>query len=196
MTWSYCKRIPTPDMAKRFRKTTRYTRSRSYSRPVRRSRRYQRKATSRMASVQYHTFTLVNQIGVTKDSGKNYSRVAWTAPNTSGVISPLMALNDDPLFKRLLSASDEFKIYSVNGTAFTGAPSGGTIQHIVTFSDRNTLEDDLTPTLVNSYGSAKHTVINSNGQSVVYWTPLRVSGTIEGVTWGKQSQSTLEGELP
>ena len=138
-----------------------------------------------MASVQYHTFTLVNQIGVTKDANKNYSRVAWTSPNTSGVISPLMALNDDPLFKRLLSASDEFKIYSVWGTAFTGAPSAGTIQHIVTFSDRNTLEDDLTPTLVNSYGSAKHTVINSNGQSVVYWTPLKVSGTIEGVTWGK-----------
>ena len=58
------------------------------------------------------------------------------------------------------------------------------------------MEDDLTPTLVNSYGSAKHTVINSNGQSVVYWTPLKVSGTIEGVTWGKQSQASLEGELP
>ena len=96
-----------------------------------------------------------------------------------------MALNDDPLFKRLLSASDEFKVHSVWGTAFTGAPTGGTIQHIVTFSDRNTLEDDLTPTLVNSYGSARHTVINSNGQSVVYWTPLKASGTIEGVTWGK-----------
>ena len=66
-------------------------------------------------------------------------------PNTSGVISPLMALNDDPLFKRLLTASDEFKIYSVWGTAFTGAPSAGTIQHIVTFSDRNTLEDDSHP---------------------------------------------------
>ena len=79
-----------------------------------------------MASVQYHTFTLVNQI-VTKDANKNYSRVAWTSPSTSGVISPLMALNDDPLFKRLLSASDEFKIYSVSGTAFTGAPTGGTI---------------------------------------------------------------------
>ena len=114
-------------MAKRFRKTTRYTRSRGNSRTIRRTRRYQRKATSRMASVQYHTFTLVNQITVTKDSGKNYSRVAWTSPNTSGVISPLMALNDDPLFKRLLSASDEFKIYSVWGTAFTGAPAGGTI---------------------------------------------------------------------
>ena len=31
------------------------------------------------------------------------------------------------------------------------------------------MEDELTPTLVNSYGSAKHTVINANGQSVVYW---------------------------
>ena len=47
------------------------------------------------------------------------------------------------------------------------------------------MEDELTPTLVNSYGSAKHTVINANGQSVVYWTPLQASGTVEGVTWGK-----------
>ena len=47
-------------MAKRFRKTTRYTRSRGNSRTIRRTRRYQRKATARMASVQYHTFTLVN----------------------------------------------------------------------------------------------------------------------------------------
>ena len=45
------------------------------------------------------------------------------------------------------------------------------------------MEDELTPTLVNSYGSAKHTVINANGQSVVYWTPLQASGTVEGVTW-------------
>ena len=111
-------------MAKRFRKTTRYTRSRGNSRTIRRKRRYQSKATARMASVQYHTFTLVNQVTLTKDSGKSYSRVAWTSPNTSGVISPLMALNDDPLFKRLLSASDEFKIYSVWGTAFTSAPTG------------------------------------------------------------------------
>ena len=80
-----------------------------------------------MASVQYHTFTLVNQITLTKDPGKTYSRVAWTSPNTSGVISPLMALNDDPLFKRLLSASDEFKIYSVYGTAFVSAPTAGTV---------------------------------------------------------------------
>ena len=33
---------------------------------------------------------------VTKDANKDYTRVAWTSPNTSGVISPLMALNDDP----------------------------------------------------------------------------------------------------
>ena len=52
------------------------------------------------------TFTLVNEMTVTKDANKDYTRVAWTSPNTSGVISPLMALNDDPLFKRLLSASD------------------------------------------------------------------------------------------
>ena len=58
------------------------------------------------------------------------------------------------------------------------------------------MEDELTPTLVNSYGSAKHTVINANGQSVVYWTPLQASGTVEGVTWEKQARSSLEGELP
>lgn len=58
------------------------------------------------------------------------------------------------------------------------------------------MEDELTPALVNSYGSARHTVTNSNAQSVVYWTPLKANGTIEGVTWGKQSQTSLEGELP
>lgn len=58
------------------------------------------------------------------------------------------------------------------------------------------MEDELTPALVNSYGSARHTVTNTNAQSVVYWTPLKANGTIEGVTWGKQSQASLEGELP
>ena len=58
------------------------------------------------------------------------------------------------------------------------------------------MEDELTPTVVNSYGSAKHTVINANGQSVVYWTPLQASGTVEGVTWGKQASDSAEGELP
>ena len=58
------------------------------------------------------------------------------------------------------------------------------------------MEDELTPTLVNSYGSAKHTAINANGQSVVYWTPLQASGTVEGVTWGKQASDSLEGALP
>ena len=47
------------------------------------------------------------------------------------------------------------------------------------------MEDELTPTLVNSYGSAKHTAINANGQSVVYWTPLQASGTVEGSHVGK-----------
>ena len=56
------------------------------------------------------------------------------------------------------------------------------------------MEDELTPTVVNSYGSAKHTVINANGQSVVYWTPLQASGTVEGVTWGKQASDSAEGE--
>ena len=36
----------------------------------------------RMASVQYHTFTLITQMGLTIDSNKDYSRVAWTSPNT------------------------------------------------------------------------------------------------------------------
>ena len=58
------------------------------------------------------------------------------------------------------------------------------------------MEDELTPTLVNSYGSAKHTAINANGQSVVYWTPLQASGTVEGVTWGRQASDSAEGELP
>ena len=58
------------------------------------------------------------------------------------------------------------------------------------------MEDELTPTLVNSYGSAKHTVINANGQSVVYWTPLQASGTVEGVTWGRQASDSLEGSFP
>ena len=57
------------------------------------------------------------------------------------------------------------------------------------------MEDDLTPTLVNS-GSAKHTVINSNGQSVVYWNPLQASGTVEGVTWGKQASILLKESFP
>ena len=48
------------------------------------------------------------------------------------------------------------------------------------------------PTLVNSYGSAKHTVINSNGQSVVYWNPLKISGTIEGVTWENKHKQRLK----
>ena len=43
---------------------------------------------------------------VTKDANKDYTRVAWTSRIQAGVNDPLMALNDDPLFKRLLSASD------------------------------------------------------------------------------------------
>ena len=58
------------------------------------------------------------------------------------------------------------------------------------------MEDELTPTLVNSYGSAKHTVINANGQSVVYWTPLQASGTVEGVTWEGRLRILPKGELP
>ena len=69
----------------------------------------------------------MNRISITQDIGKSYTRVAWTSPNTSGVISPLLALNDDPLFKRLLASSDEFKIHSVYATAFTGSPAIGTI---------------------------------------------------------------------
>ena len=58
------------------------------------------------------------------------------------------------------------------------------------------MEDDLTPTLVNSYGSAKHTVINSNGQSVVYWNPLQASGTVEGVTWESRLRILLKESSP
>ena len=58
------------------------------------------------------------------------------------------------------------------------------------------MEDELTPTLVNSYGSAKHTVINANGQSVVYWIPLQASGTVEGVTWGKQASILQKVSFP
>ena len=58
------------------------------------------------------------------------------------------------------------------------------------------MEDELTPTLVNSYGSAKHAAINANGQSVVYWTPLQASGTVEGVTWGKQASDSLKVSFP
>ena len=58
------------------------------------------------------------------------------------------------------------------------------------------MEDDLTPTLVNSYGSAKHTVINSNGQSVVYWIPLQASGTVEGVTWGSRLRILWKVSFP
>ena len=38
--------------------------------------------------------------------------------------------------------------------------------------------------------------INANGQSVVYWTPLQASGTVEGSHLGKQASDSLEGELP
>lgn len=80
-----------------------------------------------MVNIQYHTFTLVTLISVTKDVGKDYTRVAWSSPNTLGVVSPLLALNDDPLFKRLLSGSDEFKIHSVYSQGYTGAPALGTL---------------------------------------------------------------------
>ena len=91
-------------MSKRFRKAARYTRISRYSRPVRRDVISLKQLREWLQS--NITFTLVNEMTVTKDANKDYTRVAWTSPNTSGVISPLMALNDDPLFKRLLSASD------------------------------------------------------------------------------------------
>ena len=109
-----CRRaVSTPEMAKRFRSTRRRTRARSTSRTSRRSKRYQARATKRMASVQYHTFTLITQMGVTIDINKDYSRVAWTSPNTSGTITPLVALNDSNLFKSMLKTCDAFKIHSV-----------------------------------------------------------------------------------
>ena len=162
VTRSYCKRIPTPDMAKRFRSTRRRTRARSTSRTSRRSKRYQTRATKRMASVQYHTFTLITSMGVTIDANKDYSRVAWTSPNASGVITPLAALNDSNLFKNMLKTCDAFKIHSVWCTAFVTPAVTNTLKHIVTFSDRTGIEDDLSPDYVNSYGSAKHYIVNSN----------------------------------
>lgn len=157
----------TPEMAKRFRSTRRRTRAGSTSRTSRRSKRYQTRATKRMASVQYHTFTLITQMGVTIDINKDYSRVAWTSPNTSGTITPLVALNDSNLFKSMLKTCDAFKIHSVWCTAFVTPSSQNSLKHIVTFSDRTGIEDDLTPDFVNSYGSAKHYILNSNAQSRV-----------------------------
>ena len=98
-----------------------------------------------MASVQYHTFTLITQMGVTIDSNKDYSRVAWTSPNTSGTITPLVALNDSTLFKSMLKTCDAFKIHSVWCTAFITPAATNTLKHIVTFSDRTGIEEDLTP---------------------------------------------------
>ena len=49
-------------------------------------------------------------MGVTIDINKDYSRVAWTSPNTSGTITPLVALNDSNLFKSMLKTCDAFKI--------------------------------------------------------------------------------------
>ena len=115
-----------------------------------------------MASVQYHTFTLITQMGVTIDINKDYSRVAWTSPNTSGTITPLVALNDSNLFKSMLKTCDAFKIHSVWCTAFITPAETNTLKHIVTFSDRTGIEEDLTPDYVNSYGSAKHYIVNSN----------------------------------
>ena len=152
----------TPEMAKRFRSTRRRTRAGSTSRTSRRSKRYQTRATKRMASVQYHTFTLITQMGVTIDINKDYSRVAWTSPNTSGTITPLVALNDSNLFKSMLKTCDAFKIHSVWCTAFVTPSSEGALKHIVTFSDRTGIEEDLTPDFVNSYGSVKHYILNSN----------------------------------
>ena len=57
------------------------------------------------------------------------------------------------------------------------------------------MEDELTPTLVNSYGSAKHT------RSTLMDNPLSIDSASgqwngRGVTWGKAGFDSLEGELP
>ena len=144
-----------------------------------------------MASVQYHTFTLITRMGVTIDINKDYSRVAWTSPNTSGTITPLVALNDSNLFKSMLKTCDAFKIHSVWCTAFVTPANTNALKHVVTFSDRTGIEDELIPDYVNSYGSAKHYILNSNAQSRVQWNGLTSSGIIESSTWG---QADADGE--
>ena len=148
-----------------------------------------------MASVQYHTFTLITQMGLTIDINKDYSRVAWTSPNTSGTITPLVALNDSNLFKSMLKTCDAFKIHSVRCTAFVTPANTNALKHIVTFSDRTGIEDELIPDYVNSYGSAKHYILNSNAQSRVQWNGLTSSGIIESSTWG-QADADGEGVIP
>ena len=82
-------------------------------------------------------------MGLTIDINKDYSRVAWTSPNTSGTITPLVALNDSNLFKSMLKTCDAFKIHSVWCTAFVTPANTNTLKHIVTFSDRTGIEDEL-----------------------------------------------------
>lgn len=142
-------------------KRTKYAKKRT-TRKAPTKRRYQSRTTKRMVNVQYHTFTLVTSMGVAIDANKDYSRVAWTSPNTSGTITPLVALNDSNLFRNMLKTCDAFKIHSVWCTAFVTPASDNTLKHIVTFSDRTGIEDGLDPDHVNSYGSAKHYIINSN----------------------------------
>ena len=116
-------------------------------------------------------------------------------PNTSGVITPLVALNDSNLFKNMLKTCDGFKIHSVWCTAYITPAATNTLKHIVTFSDRTGIEDDLNPDYVNSYGSAKHYIANSNAQSRVQWNGLTNSGIIESSTWG-QADNDGEGVIP
>ena len=105
--------------------------------------------------------------------------------------SPLVALNDSNLFKSMLKTCDAFKIHSVWCTAFVTPANTNALKHIVTFSDRTGIEDELIPDCVNSYGSAKHYILNSNAQSRVQWNGLTSSGIIESSTWG---QADADGE--
>ena len=57
------------------------------------------------------------------------------------------------------------------------------------------VEDELIPDYVNSYGSAKHYILNSNAQSRVHWNGLTSSGIIESSTWG-QADADGEGVIP
>ena len=81
--------------------------------------------------------------------------------------------------------------HSVWCTAFVTPANTNALKHIVTFSDRTGIEDELIPDYVNSYGSAKHYILNSNAQSRVQWNGLTSSGIIESSTWG---QADADGE--
>ena len=116
---------------------------------------------------------------VTKDANKDYTRVAWTSPNTSGVIQSSYG------FWTMTLCSNAYCLLQISSRSILcagqplRAPQQVPRSNTSWRSQIGTKWKTNSPTLVNSYGSAKHTVINANGQSVVYWTPLQASGTVE-----------------